>query len=141
KLLACAARHKLTACATFRKSRVCWTWLIVLGVLNPAAAIASVPAARACPLLAAVRRRLSANEVTPDSRPGCHPGVELSNPKSGQAQRCMTLSRRGTKRLKSACPTRDNFGPFTRPVIIINADLGAFTELSRNDATGLKRPE
>jgi len=34
-----------------------------------------------CPRLAAVRRRLSANEVTPDSRPGCYRGVELSCPK------------------------------------------------------------
>ena len=38
-------------------------------------------ASRACPRLAAVRRRLSANEVTPDSRPGCYRGVELSCPK------------------------------------------------------------
>jgi hypothetical protein len=52
----------------------------------------------------------------------------------------MTHSSEGTKRVKSACPTRDDFGPFTRSVIIANADLGAFTEFSKNETTGLMRP-
>ena len=69
-------------------------------LVSPRSARFSDPATAGAPASPRFRRGLSANEVTPDSRPGCHPGVELSFPTRRPTQKCVTPISGGTKRYR-----------------------------------------